>query len=583
MLEEDFDEDGEEVYAPGYWGIDMTIHEDGLETPGGGATGDYSFAAGLNNTSGGKASAVFGTENSTSGIGSAAFGEGNSADAHSSFAIGRFNIGGGSPTSWIETDPIFEIGNGINSSSLSNVLTILKNGTITAPSLTNTLIDLAGDKALITKEYALSVVGSSGLQRIEIGGGGLLNPAGWILDKNGEYLDGGDITGPGNWAIDMMIHEDYLDSDGTASQSTGASGLYSFGAGRDNAVLGNYSAGFGGYNAIEGIGSAVFGFNNWAFGNYSLVQGNANRTTGDYISAFGQNLKADASHSIVMGRYNVGGGTASSWVATEPILEIGNGTADASRSNALTVLKSGKTTVNESTPSSIVHAINGVKTHTGLNDAAGVYGENTVGTGFGFGVLGLGNYRGVVGRSELQGVRGEAISTNGGTHQGVFGIASGANTGINYGVYGFAFNGATNYAVYASGDLAYTGALINASDRKLKTNINSVSNALTSILELKPSTYKIAPEYVKSMNMSNKPQFGFIAQELQEVFPDLVSVNKHSGVNREDDTTIEYLGVNYTALIPILTAGMQEQQKQIETQQELIEKLITRIEVLEEN
>ena len=51
-----------------------------------------------------------------------------------------------------------------------------------------------------------------------------------------------------------------------------------------------------------------------------------------------------------------------------------------------------------------------------------------------------------------------------------------------------------------------------------------------------------------------KERFGFIAQELIEIFPEVVNYNK------EEDS----YGIQYTALIPILFEGIKEQQAQIE-------------------
>ncbi|MCK4561540.1 MAG: hypothetical protein KAT78_01410, partial [Flavobacteriaceae bacterium] len=59
----------------------------------------------------------------------------------------------GSTASFVLTDRLFVIGNGTGFSTKSDALTILKNGIIIAPSLTNELINTAGNKALITKEY----------------------------------------------------------------------------------------------------------------------------------------------------------------------------------------------------------------------------------------------------------------------------------------------------------------------------------------------------------------------------------------------------------------------------------------------
>ncbi|MDY2588347.1 tail fiber domain-containing protein [Winogradskyella aquimaris] len=238
----------------------------------------------------------------------------------------------------------------------------------------------------------------------------------------------------------------------------------------------------------------------------------------------------------------------------------------------------GKLTVNENSINFTDHAVNGIKNHIGSVDNAGVYGENLVTDFYGYGVFGVAGY---------MGVRGQVTASGSGSYYGTYGGSFGSNTGTNYGIFGFASGGATNYAVYASGDLAYTGALINASDRKLKTNIETVNNALESIAQLNPTSYNIKQEYIKKMNMSSAPQIGFIAQELQEVFPNLVSTNIQPGKTKEDPI-IEYLGVNYIGLIPILTAGIKEQQEIIEQQNETIEAqqlllqdLLRRVEALE--
>jgi hypothetical protein len=51
----------------------------------------------------------------------------------------------------------------------------------------------------------------------------------------------------------------------------------------------------------------------------------------------------------------VGLGTADSWVSTDPVFEIGNGTSVAARSNAFTVLKNGNTGIGIHTPSQKLH------------------------------------------------------------------------------------------------------------------------------------------------------------------------------------------------------------------------------------
>jgi hypothetical protein len=109
------------------------------------AAGAYSFAAGQNNISNGDYSTGFGQNNTINGISafatgvlngaygnnSSAFGKGVTASSYCSFAIGQYNNNPGyNTTAWVSTDPIFTIGNGLNSNATSDALTVLKNGNV---------------------------------------------------------------------------------------------------------------------------------------------------------------------------------------------------------------------------------------------------------------------------------------------------------------------------------------------------------------------------------------------------------------------------------------------------------------------
>ena len=66
--------------------------------------------------------------------------------------------------------------------------------------------------------------------------------------------------------------------------------------------------------------------------------------------------------------------------------------------------------------------------------------------------------------------------------------------------------------------------------------------------------------YEKKLTLESKDytiqENGFIAQDLQKVLPSLV---------KESTDQEKILSVNYTAIIPILTKGIQEQQEMIES------------------
>ena len=101
--------------------------------------------------------------------------------------------------------------------------------------------------------------------------------------------------------------------------------------------------------------------------------------------------------------------------------------------------------------------------------------------------------------------------------------------------------------------IVQSGGTTLTSDIRLKKNILPLNKALNVIQKLNPVSYQ-KKQTIESDNYSINEN-GFIAQELQKVLPMLV----HESTDKE-----KLLSVNYTAIIPILTKGIQEQQAQIE-------------------
>ena len=182
------------------------------------------------------------------------------------------------------------------------------------------------------------------------------------------------------------------------------------------------------------------------------------------------------------------------------------------------------------------------------------------------------------------GVYGENSSSSNYTGRyGVYGIhSSSGNYGhlgsLNYGVYAYC---CTYYAGYFSGDVHVTGTFTNPSDERFKENVQPFSNALAKIKLMDVHTFNfIQMGEEKQLVLPEGEQIGLIAQELEEILPDLVSENVHAYDKNEgiegaerDMERIEYKGINYIGLIPVLIEGMKEQQEQIEQQQQQIEVL----------
>ncbi len=188
---------------------------------------------------------------------------------------------------------------------------------------------------------------------------------------------------------------------------------------------------------------------------------------------------------------------------------------------------------------------------------------------------GTGNRTGVSGIANgtatglIIGVNGMANSITGSNAYGVRGEVIGNSDGINrYAVYGTApINSGESWAIYGNGDLYYTGSFTAPSDARLKSNIQQAPDLLSKVMQLKVKTYDYNTAAFPHIHLSQGKQFGFIAQELNTIFPEVVKEQHHTFVSKDNPEEVieeDLLGVEYMELIPILTKALQEQQVQIE-------------------
>lgn len=100
---------------------------------------------------------------------------------------------------------------------------------------------------------------------------------------------------------------------------------------------------------------------------------------------------------------------------------------------------------------------------------------------------------------------------------------------------------------------AYSGSycLSSLSDERLKDNVLEIGSVLDKVMKLRPITYNWNDTYLQTHPAASKSftNMGFIAQEIKEVFPEVV-------VGEQTDST--YLGVDYAHMTPILTMAIQE-------------------------
>lgn len=158
-----------------------------------------------------------------------------------------------------------------------------------------------------------------------------------------------------------------------------------------------------------------------------------------------------------------------------------------------------------------------------------------------------------------------SINTNGGTVIGTNSSTAAPDRGLY--VYGDVVIGTTaptqkldvngNARFRAIGSGAYSGPVNRmtdgtlttaTSDRRLKDNITPLEGCLNNVLKLQGVSFTWKDPAEKGRKI------GFIAQEVEEIFPELVFTNPTDG----------YKGINYAEMTAVLTEALKEQQKIIE-------------------
>ncbi|GAB5416768.1 MAG: hypothetical protein Crog4KO_22570 [Crocinitomicaceae bacterium] len=374
---------------------------------------------------------------------------------------------------------------------------------------------------------------------------------------------------------------------------------------------------YGSYATATGFHSLAGGYYSQATGSYSAALGVRTYATNSHAMAFGIDIRSTANRSVTIGS-GVGNGLSNALVnnidrslmvgfnSTVPTLFVGPSsggttTGDVGIGNSAPTTKldvTGDMRVTErmsvgtsplsstllnmfSTTDRCIYAISGDWSsgigadirggHRGVFGMAGVTITGGVQPSTTYGVWGIAD----TGKDISCGVHGDGTGTSTGYAYGVWGTALGGGI-ANYGVYGTGSAGfGPFYAGYFAGDV-YTTGLYLPSDEQLKVNVESLS-ATERLMMLQPKQYNYKTEEFGRMNLPAGVQMGFMAQELEEVFPGLVKETIQPPKVDEDGEIIEegltYKAVNYVGLVPVLTATVQEQQKQIEALKERLSQL----------
>ena len=257
--------------------------------------------------------------------------------------------------------------------------------------------------------------------------------------------------------------------------------------------------------------ASAIGYYTTASGSGTLATGRDTEAIGDWSTAMGYKSKANGNNSIAMGSFSEANGLTS--------LAMGN-----------QVFANGdySTAIGQFSEANGSHS-----TAMGKSSKANDYSSLVIG------------YYNLSGNT----VTGSATQANPANTAFVIGNGTFSNRSD-------AFKVMANGDTTVSNDLTVGGDIVVSSDARLKANIVSLGSTLAKLLLIDGKTY--------TMKKNGKQKIGVLAQDIQKVFPELVTT---------DDK--DMLAVNYQGLVPVLINALKEQDDKISRLEKLVEKLVS--------
>jgi len=483
---------------------------DAIQTANATASGNYSTAMGRLTTASGESSTAMGYETTASDFGSTAMGRLTTASGNYSTAMGWGTTASATASTAMG---YYTTASGNYSTAMGRSTTASDYGSLVIGRYNSSGSSVTGSATAFSTANTAFVIGN--------GADGVFGPIGSDAFKvmfNGDtyvssslYLGGTKIT---STAAELNL------LDGATSLGTGILSPVIEGSNTgvrlSTAVADNY--GDIGSNAVDL--------------SYSDSANTINGATGESSTAMGWGTTASATASTAMGASTTASGIAST--------AMGGGTT---ASGFFSTAMGGETTASGSSST----AMGGGTKASGSNSTA--MGSGTIASDFGSLVIGQYNSSGSTATSA------DSFSTT----NTAFVIGNGTGTGVNASdAFKVMFNGDTT----VGNDLTVEGDVVVSSDARLKANIVSLGATLAKLLLIDGKSY--------TMKKDGKQKIGVLAQDIQKVFPELVST---------DDR--DMLAVNYQGLVPVLINALKEQDAKMKEQDAKMKEQEKRLERLE--
>lgn len=176
---------------------------------------------------------------------------------------------------------------------------------------------------------------------------------------------------------------------------------------------------------------------------------------------------------------------------------------------------------------------------------------------------------------------GLSLQTAGSGAVGVQGVANGAaQTGVYAGNQN-ATGITSGWGLYSNNWAGGVTAWQNVSDGRLKKNVVTISNASSKVKQLRGVEYFFDTDKYGDINLPTEKQYGFIAQEVQNVMPEIVREAVIAGnQNKKADNSFssennsyQFKVLSYTYIIPLLVEAIKEQDAKIQLLEKEIQQL----------
>jgi Chaperone of endosialidase len=324
-----------------------------------------------------------------------------------------------------------------------------------------------------------------------------------------------------------------------------AAALGSFAIGADNYAASTLSFCLGFNNTSTGGRAGSMGTSNNAIGYSSIAIGTNNNALNDFSGCIGVNTKAAANYAIAMGNNTIAKSFSELAVGifndtltitnpsaysndTNRIFTVGTGTGLSQRKTGFVIQQNGNVGIGVSKPEEKLH----IDGNVNINSSYTIeFGANVAGKQVDAGKIGYEKF--TLGTLDIVGA---------GTTQPLRKIKFWAEGGA-------IFTGAVNATAFNV-----------TSDARYKTGISKLSEPLQTLTQLHGVTYHFNSAAFPAKAFPTQKQYGFLAQEVEAIIPELVSTGADG-----------FKSVNYSALIPLLTESIKELKNMIDSQNKKIQ------------